>query len=91
LTCICMHIKLKAMRTTIEITDEQRSKLLALAASKGMKGFSGLVQKALDEFLSKSDSEEQRIEEALSMRGSLDEDEAQALLEECASIRESWR
>ena len=79
------------MRTTIEITDEQRSKLLAMAAARGMKGFSGLVQKALDEFLSKSDSEEQRVEEALSVMGALDEDEAQALAEECASIRENWR
>jgi hypothetical protein len=79
------------MRTTIEITDEQRSKLLALAAAKGMKGFSGLVQKALDEFISKSDLEEKRIEKALSMMGTLDEEEAQVLAEECATIRESWR
>ena len=79
------------MRTTIEITDDQRSKLLALAASKGMKGFSVLVQEALDEFLSKSESEERRVEKALSMRGALDDEEAQALAEECASIRESWR
>ena len=86
-----MHIILNSMRTTIEITDEQRSKLLAMAAARGMKGFSGLVQKALDEFLSKSDSEEQRVEEALSVMGALDEDEAQALAEECASIRENWR
>lgn len=79
------------MRTTIEITDEQRSKLLALAAAKGMKGFSNLVQKALDEFLSKSDLEERRIEEALAMRGALDEDDARAFFEECASMRENWR
>jgi hypothetical protein len=86
-----MHINLDIVRTTIEITDEQRSKLLALAAAKGMKGFSGLVQKALDEFLSKSDVEEHLVEQAMSMMGALDDDEARALAEECASIRERWR
>ena len=79
------------MRTTIEITDEQRSKLLAMAAAKGMKGFSGLVQQALDEFLSKSDLEEKRIEEALAMMGAIDEEEARAFADDCAALRENWR
>ena len=88
---MCMHIKLEKMRTTIEITDEQRSKLLAIAAKRGMKGFSGLVQKALDEYLSKSELEESRIEKALAVMGSFNEEEARALRENCTSIRERWR
>lgn len=41
----------RPMRTTIEITDEQRAKLLELAARRGEKGFSILVQEALDLYL----------------------------------------
>jgi len=37
------------MRTTLEIPDEQRAKLLQLAAARGMKGFSSLVTEALAE------------------------------------------
>ncbi|HEV8238599.1 MAG TPA: hypothetical protein VGS57_04465 [Thermoanaerobaculia bacterium] len=38
------------MRTTIEITDEQRSKLLEAAAKCGEKGFSMTIQEALDHY-----------------------------------------
>src|SRR3972149_4767993 len=39
------------MRTTVEITDEQRARLLELAARRGEKGFSKLVQEALERFI----------------------------------------
>ena len=39
------------MRTTVEITSAQRARLLALAARRGDKGFSRLVQEALDAYL----------------------------------------
>ena len=41
------------MRTTIEITEEQRAELLKLAAIRGHNGFSQLVQEALNEYLAK--------------------------------------
>ena len=40
------------MRTTIELTDEQRAALLAKAARRGMRGYSQLVQEALARYLS---------------------------------------
>lgn len=39
------------MRTTIELTDEQRSALLALAGKRGLRGYSSLVQEALAQYL----------------------------------------
>ena len=39
------------MRTTVEIRDDQRAKLLEIAARRGEKGFSRVVQEALDLFL----------------------------------------
>lgn len=42
------------MRTTIELTDEQRSALLALAGKRGLRGYSSLVQEALALYLGTS-------------------------------------
>lgn len=39
------------MRTTIELSDEQRSALLALAGKRGLRGYSSLVQEALARYL----------------------------------------
>ena len=39
------------MRTSIELTDEQRSALLALAGKRRLRGYSSLVQEALALYL----------------------------------------
>ena len=40
------------MRTTVELTNEQRAALLAKAAQRGIRGYSSLVQEALAQYLS---------------------------------------
>ena len=79
------------MRTTIEITDEQRSALLAMAAARGTKGFSALVQEALDRYLATRAQDAARIAAARASRGSLDDHEASDLAEACSQIRSEWR
>ncbi len=79
------------MRTTIEIPDEQRAKLLALAARRGEKGFSKLVQEAVELYLEEIAAREQRVQEALSAIGSLDDEGAQELRESVRQVRERWR
>lgn len=39
------------MRTTIEISNEQRAALLALAAHRGLRGYSSLISEALTKYL----------------------------------------
>ena len=39
------------MRTTVELSDEQRAALLSLAAKRGLRGYSMLVQEALAQYL----------------------------------------
>lgn len=39
------------MRTSIELSDEQRAALLALAARRGLRGYSFLIQEALARYL----------------------------------------
>jgi predicted transcriptional regulator len=89
-----MHVKLgvgDAMRTTIEITSEHREKLVALAARRRMKGFSGLIREALEMYLEAQERERDGVARALAVRGALDEDEAGQMREAARLLRESWR
>ena len=78
-TCMCMHVTIEYMRTTIEMKPEHRARLLALAAERGEKGFSSVVADALDLFLESQISRQDAIRGALALRGSLRETEAAGL------------
>jgi predicted transcriptional regulator len=79
------------MRTTIELRDEHRARLLELAERRGEKGFSKLVAEALDEYLQREGSRGDVRERALAARGSLSEEAGEALRREAARLREHWR
>lgn len=79
------------MRTTIEITDEQRAQLLRLAAQRGEKGFSAIVQLALDRYLHAEASREELVGAARGLKGTLKAKDADALGERVGVIRERWR
>lgn len=79
------------MRTTIEIPDQQRAKLLQLAAQRGEKGFSKLVQEALEKFLDELAEREGRVRQALAVIGKLDHAAADRLEEQVRRLRASWR
>lgn len=80
-----------SMRTTVEINDELRAKLLSLAAKRKIKGFSPIVEEALEEYLTHDDAKEQRIEKALAAKGSLDDEDAGAMEAVVADLRRKWR
>jgi predicted transcriptional regulator len=79
------------MRTTIELKDEHRARLLELAARRREKGFSGIVSEAVEAYLRALDSDATAREGALQQRGSLSAEEAERLRAQAASLRESWR
>jgi predicted transcriptional regulator len=79
------------MRTTIEITDEHRAALVRIAASRGSKGFSSLVEEALDEYLARRVQDSAVIAAALGVRGALTDREAAELADECSRVRAKWR
>jgi metal-responsive CopG/Arc/MetJ family transcriptional regulator len=78
------------MRTTVEIPDEQRAKLLELAARRGEKGFSSLIQEALEHYL-RDQNREQAISRALELEGLLGAEEAAELEAATKRIRSRWR
>lgn len=77
------------MRTTIDIPDEQHRALMALANRRGVRGFSVLVQEALDAYLRDRDAEE--IELLLSLEGSVDDAEEEQIRARIAEARSAWR
>ncbi len=79
------------MRTTVEITDEQRARLLELAARRGEKGFSKLVQEALEKYIEELEDHDRRVRDALSVLGKLDEATARDLEETTLHLRKTWR
>jgi hypothetical protein len=81
----------RPVRTTIEMTDAHRAALLELAARKGLKGFSSLVEDAIASYLLAESARNDKRQAAARLRGTLAKDEARALLTRTAAIRESWR
>ena len=89
-----MHVHVcnnESMRTTIELSEEQRSELLRLAAKRGLKGFSPLVQEALDEYLQNEAKKLHLIEVALEMKGAFQGKAGEDFLESAKNIRSNWR
>lgn len=79
------------MRTTVEISDEQRAELLKLAALRGEKGFSSLIREALDLYMKQHRARRDAVSNALLLEGSFSDDEADALQEAVGKLREVWR
>jgi predicted DNA-binding protein len=79
------------MRTTIEIPDETRAELLALAAHRGGKGFSGIVQEALDHYFEAGEERAAKVAKALDALGTLEPVEADRLEKEIRKLRGSLR
>lgn len=91
---IDMHVhasEIQAMRTTVELPDEIRAKLLEMAARRGERGFSGIVEEALERYLAEEEGRRERAEAARSVLGTLGDEEADALLESVRRLRDRWR
>jgi metal-responsive CopG/Arc/MetJ family transcriptional regulator len=80
LECICM-------RTTVEIRDEQRVALAAIAARRGLRGYSHIVQEAIDAYLEKEDD----LQEILALQGSITDAEAEEMRRRIDEAWATWR
>lgn len=77
------------MRTTVEITAEQHRALSAIAQRRGVRGFSALVQEALDAYLANLNTDE--VDLLLGLEGMLTESDAQELRSRINDVRTTWR
>jgi len=79
------------MRTTVEIADEHRARLVELAARRREKGFSRIVSEAIEQYLRALDRAEADRRKVLKLRGSLSARQAECLETETTRIRGTWR
>lgn len=79
------------MRTTIELSDQHRARLLELAARRGERGFSSIVEEALGRYFAREDRRRDAVDRALAALGSFSPEEADRLEAEVAGLRRSWR
>ncbi len=82
-----MHAYIKSMRTTIEISNNVHLRLLEEAALTGQRGFSSIVEKAIQQYFKKKGISSIRKEVIENLYGSLSEEDAV----ESVSIRKKWR
>ena len=82
-----------SMRTTIEIADDKLVRLKQLAAERGERGFSILVDEALEEYLAQwaAESREQRRRKVAELHGAWDDETAEAVRARIAESRRQWR
>jgi len=79
------------VRTTIELRNDQRARLLELAARRGEKGFSAVIREAVDHYLKEVEIRDRAVDQAVEILGSFREEEAAALRERVAEARRHWR
>ncbi|WP_343602128.1 hypothetical protein [Mycobacterium sp.] len=77
------------MRTTVEITDEQHRALSAIAQRRGVRGFSTLVQEALDGYLASMDTDE--VDTLLGLEGVLSDADAHEVRSRVTAAKATWR
>ena len=77
------------MRTTVELRDDQHAALAALASRRGMRGYSALVQEALDLYLREHGRD--RLAEVLELRGILSDEEAAEVEHRIGEAWATWR
>lgn len=77
------------MRTTVDITEGQHRALSEIAQHRRLRGFSQLVQEALDAYL--RDWGKDEVDLLPSLEGSLDEQGEQELRTRVDTVRATWR
>lgn len=79
------------MRTTIELRDDQRARLLEIAARRGEKGFSHLIQEAVDRYLEGEARRDRSVEAAVAVLGTVSGTSADEMRRVAGELRKRWR
>ncbi len=79
------------MRTTIEINNKLRAELLKEAAKRGEKGFSHIVEDAIEQYFGDQEQYRENLRKALRLKGSIPAEEAGRLRNHVRRVRSHWR
>ncbi len=79
------------MRTTIELSDDLISMLHAIAVKKGYRGYSRVIEEALNFYLKENEKKWAGREKILKMRGSWTIKEAEEVRKRLEEVRKDWK
>ena len=77
------------MRTTIEISDKHRSALLSIAAQKGLRGYSKIIEDAIENYIKDQDKIARIKNNVISMKGSWGK-ESEEIKTNIKELRKNW-
>jgi hypothetical protein len=75
------------MRTTVELSDDHRSMLLFLTARRGLRGYSKLIEEAIDFYIKEKTAQKDSFKHLLKMKGSWGKEEAKRIKKKLRDIR----
>ncbi|MBN1906701.1 MAG: hypothetical protein JW927_16580 [Deltaproteobacteria bacterium] len=78
------------IRTTIEISDNHRSSLLSIAAQKGLRGYSKIIEDALEHYIKEQGKNIELKNNILAMKGSW-RNEAEEIKANIKELRKNWK
>ena len=79
------------MRTTIELSNDRRSSLHSLAAQRGLRGYSKLIEEAVDLYIHEKTTSKSKVEHLLKMRGTWNKEDARNFKKKLREIRRTWK
>ncbi len=79
------------MRATIEIPDDLRAMVLAVAAHKGYRGYSKVVVEALEHYFADQAAGETGLDRVLALRGAWTSEDAEEMRAAIRHARLGWR
>ncbi|NIV32013.1 MAG: hypothetical protein GWN58_21775 [Anaerolineae bacterium] len=78
------------MRTTIELKEDHRALLHAIAARRGWRGYSRVVEEAIEFYLKHHAAAEEARRVLLSRQGAWTDEEAERTRTAIAEVRRQW-
>ena len=85
------YARMRLMRATIELPDRLRAAVLAVAARKGYRGYSKVIEEALEFYLAEREAKESGLDGLLGLRGGWSKDEAREFRGRIKHARANWR
>jgi len=79
------------VRTTIDLPNEKRARLLAIAARRGLRGYSEVVNEAVDRYLEEEERRRANVGKVLALEGVLSAEEAEEVEARVREVRSRWR
>ena len=79
------------MKVTIELLDRQRKVLRALVVERRLRGYSKVVQEAIDSYIKVEVERRERVKQLLKMRGTWSQREARRFRKRLEETRRNWK